>query len=136
VRDTVSKQNNDKTISALEEDLLTPLSKRSLYGLQFVNAFREASGGKRELGLGSLYPTLARLQRDGLVTCKWGDEEMGARRKYYEITLCGKKALIERSEFRENLVKYAALPESETLDVEAQSMEKDNKPGKLASSKK
>jgi len=132
----VSKQNNDKTISALEEDLLTPLSKRSLYGLQFVNAFRKASGGKRELGLGSLYPTLARLEKEGLVNWHWGDEQVGARRKYYEITAYGEKALRERSEFRENLLKYADSTEFETLDVEAQSIEKDNKSGQLAFSRK
>ena len=132
----MSKQNNDKTITALEEDLLTPLSKRSLYGLQFVNAFRKASGGKRELGLGSLYPTLARLEKDGLVNWHWGDEQVGARRKYYEITAYGEKALKERTEFRENLLKYADSPEYETLDVEAQSVEKDNKSVQLAFSKK
>ena len=132
----MSKQNNDKTISALEEDLLTPLSKRSLYGLQFVNAFRKASGGKRELGLGSLYPTLARLEKEGLVNWHWGDEQVGARRKYYEITAYGEKALKERTEFRENLLKYADSTESETLDVEAQSVEKDNRSVQLAFSKK
>ena len=123
----MSKQNNDKTISALEEDLLTPLSKRSLYGLQFVNAFREASGGKRELGLGSLYPTLARLEKEGLVSWHWGDEQVGARRKYYEITAYGEKALKERTKFRENLRNYSGSTESETLDVEAQSVKKDSK---------
>ncbi len=123
----MSKQNNDKTISALEEDLLTPLSKRSLYGLQFVNAFREASGGKRELGLGSLYPTLARLEKEGLVNWHWGDEQVGARRKYYEITAYGEKALKERTDFRENLRNYSSSTKSETLDVEAQSVEKDHK---------
>lgn len=132
----MSKQNNDKTISALEEDLLTPLSKRSLYGLQFINAFKQASGGKRELGLGSLYPTLARMEKEGLVNWHWGDEQIGARRKYYEITAYGEKALRERSAFRENLVKYAESAESETLDVEAQSVEKDNKSKQLASSGK
>ncbi len=133
----MSKQNNDKTISALEEDLLTPLSnKRTLYGLQFVDAFRQASGGKRELGLGSLYPTLARLEKEGLVNWHWGDELVGARRKYYEITAYGEKALKERSDFRENLRKYSGSTEAETLDVEAQSVEKDNKSVQLAFSRK
>ena len=124
----MSKQNNDKTISALEEDLLTPLAnKRSLYGLQFVEAFRQASGGKRELGLGSLYPPLARLEKEGLVNWHWGDELIGARRKYYEITAYGEKALKERTDFRENLRNYSDSTKSETLDVEAQLVEKDNK---------
>ncbi len=133
----MSKQNNDKTISALEEDLLTPLAnKRSLYGLQFVEAFRQASGGKRELGLGSLYPTLARLEKEGLVNWHWGDELIGARRKYYEITAYGEKALKERTDFRENIRNYSASTKSETLDVETQSVEKDSNSIQLAFSQK
>ena len=38
-------------------------------------------------GFGSLYPVLRRLERDGLITSRWGEEQPeergGARRKYY-----------------------------------------------------
>ena len=79
-----SQENFD--LSALEEDIMTVLDFHELYGLQIIKAIEEASGGKRRLGVGSVYPTLHRLEKKGFVTSKWGDdrpeERGGARRKY------------------------------------------------------
>ncbi|WP_218080082.1 PadR family transcriptional regulator [Anthocerotibacter panamensis] len=87
------------TLSALEENLLTVLSGRELYGLQILKAFEEATSGRRQIGFGSLYPTLHRLQKKGFVTSRWGDETPeergGARRRYYQLTGLGETALHE-----------------------------------------
>lgn len=101
----MSKTTKDKaiTLSALEEDLLTLLYQRSLYGLEFINAIKEASNGERDLGFGSLYPTLARMERQNLVIWRWGDEQSGPRRKYYDITPLGRKVLEETWRFRQAL---------------------------------
>ena len=56
-----SQENFD--LSALEEDIMTVLDFHELYGLQIIKAIEEASGGKRRLGVGSLYPTLHRLEK-------------------------------------------------------------------------
>jgi DNA-binding PadR family transcriptional regulator len=77
-----SQENFD--LSALEEDIMTVLDFHELYGLQIIKAIEEASGGKRRLGVGSVYPTLHRLEKKGFVTSKWGDdrpEERGGARK-------------------------------------------------------
>lgn len=121
-------QNESKKelISALEEDLLTPLYKeKRLYGLQFINAFEQASGGERKLGLGSLYPTLARLERESLLEWHWGEEEIGARRKYYTITSFGKFVLEKTWRFRKALLEYAVDTESETIETEDKSVVKE-----------
>jgi PadR family transcriptional regulator PadR len=39
---------------------------------------------------GTLYPMLARLERDGLVEARWGPGEAGPARKYYAITDVGR----------------------------------------------
>jgi PadR family transcriptional regulator PadR len=109
-------------ISALEEDLLTLLYQRSLYGLEFVNAIKEASGGTRELGLGSLYPTLARLEKNKLVTYRWGDEQIGPRRKYYDITPFGRAILENTWRFRRALLESPVETESETFNPENESV--------------
>ena len=89
------KKKNDEsiTLSALEEDLLTALFSKELYGLQIINAINEASEGKRQIGFGSLYPTLHRMEKKGLVKARWGEqtdpESGGARRKYYQVTGLG-----------------------------------------------
>ncbi|WP_300006177.1 PadR family transcriptional regulator [Anabaena sp. AL09] len=109
-------------ISALEEDLLTLLYQCSLYGLEFVNAIKEASGGTRELGLGSLYPTLARLEKNKLVTYRWGDEQIGPRRKYYDITPFGRAILENTWRFRRALLESPVETESETFNPENESV--------------
>lgn len=100
-------------LSALEEDLLTVLNFHELYGLQIIKAIEEASEGKRSLGVGSLYPTLHRLEKKGFVTSKWGDdrpeERTGARRKYYEITGLGRQVLHETQQTRANLARWEPI---------------------------
>jgi PadR family transcriptional regulator, regulatory protein PadR len=95
------KKSEIQSLSALEEDLLTLLYARGiLYGTQFISAVSEASERRRQLGVGSLYPTLARLHEKGLVEPYWGDEERGPRRKYYKITDKGRESLEEVVRFR------------------------------------
>ncbi|BAZ30332.1 transcriptional regulator, PadR family protein [Cylindrospermum sp. NIES-4074] len=98
------------TLSALEEDLLTVVCDKELYGLQIMNAINEASRGKRQIGFGSLYPTLHRMEKKGFVKSRWGEEtdqeSGGARRKYYEITGLGKRTLRETQEYRAHLTVW------------------------------
>ena len=104
----MAKQKKDDFIvlSPLEEDILTALSGRELYGLQIIDAIAEASNGRRKIGFGSLYPTLHKLDKKGFVEPRWGDEleeTGGARRKYYKITGLGSRVLTETQEFRSRL---------------------------------
>jgi len=64
-----------------------------------------------ELGFGSLYPALNRLEKKGLVTWRWGDDEEvtgGARRKYYKMTDLGATVLREVQQYRTSLAARAA----------------------------
>ncbi|MEC4986150.1 MAG: PadR family transcriptional regulator [Oscillatoria sp. PMC 1068.18] len=103
-------------LSALEQDILTVLDFHELYGLQIIQAIEEVSGGKRKLGVGSLYPTLHRMEKKGFVKSKWGDDRLeergGARRKYYQITGLGKRVLKETQQFRINLTSWQPTFES------------------------
>jgi DNA-binding PadR family transcriptional regulator len=97
-------------ISQLEEIIMIALLKRELYGLQIVKAIDEASCGKRCLSVGSLYPTLHRMEKNGLIGSFWGDEKSeergGARRRYYKLTGKGATALNEAQELRTNLTAW------------------------------
>lgn len=110
-----SIDSNRKTtsLSALGEDILTVLLGRELYGLQISKAIEESSYGQRKIGVGSLYPTLRRLEKKGFIISHWetkeGDKQnkrSGARRRYYRITPAGSKALSDNRCFRDNLVAW------------------------------
>src|SRR5919106_6636113 len=40
---------------------------------------------------GSLYPALQRLERQGLITSKWGVSDLNRRARFYELTRAGRK---------------------------------------------
>lgn len=42
---------------------------------------------------GSLYPSLHRVEKKGLIRSEWGVADTGKRAKYYELTERGKKEL-------------------------------------------
>jgi DNA-binding PadR family transcriptional regulator len=102
--------------SALEEDILTLLMgskkispKPKMYGLEILDGLNE--GRPISIGFGSLYPTLNRLEKKGLVSWEWGsdqDETRGARRKYYQITGSGQEVLDEVQAYRHQLRRRSA----------------------------
>ena len=103
--------NKKKTIklSALDEDILTVLLGRELYGLEILDQLN--LDRPDELMFSSLYPALNRLEKKGFVSWKWGDEHDssgGARRKYYKVNGAGKAALSEIQQYRASLMKRSA----------------------------
>jgi len=73
-------------LSAIDEDLLTVLLGRALYGLEVLDELNPDR--PIPLRFGSLYPALNRLEKKGFVTWRWGDEadeSGGVRRKYYKV---------------------------------------------------
>ena len=95
-------------LSAIDEDILTVLAARELYGLEILdnlNLNREDTFGSK-LGFGSLYPALNRLEKKGFVKWRWGDESDdtgGARRKYYKMTGMGSDVLTAVRAYRASL---------------------------------
>jgi len=75
--------------------ILKALSKREWYGYALVKALVAVPGvGVAE---GSIYPLLARLKRQGLVTTRLEESPEGPARKYYAATPVG-RALAEEME--------------------------------------
>jgi PadR family transcriptional regulator PadR len=58
------------------------------YGYQILQRMEAAGFGKVKGG--TLYPILARLEADGLVTSSWGEGEGGPGRKFVSITDAGR----------------------------------------------
>ncbi|QOX61971.1 PadR family transcriptional regulator [Anoxybacterium hadale] len=61
------------------------------HGYQLMNAISLVSNGRIQMGPGTLYGVLARLQKDGLITIVEDD----GRRKIYEMNDVGRAALRE-----------------------------------------
>jgi DNA-binding PadR family transcriptional regulator len=102
--------NLNVEVSPREELVVLALYNKELYGLQIPKAMEEASGGKRQMGIGTLYPVLHSLEKKGLIESRWGDEGReergGARRRYYKLTASGVATFEAIQAFRSNLVNW------------------------------
>jgi PadR family transcriptional regulator, regulatory protein PadR len=54
---------------------------------------------------GSLYPALQRLERQGLITSRWGISELNRRARFYELTRAGRRKLTEETGKWERMVR-------------------------------
>ena len=99
----------------------TPLSARAAllqalavpgYGLDLIARVRRASGGRVRLRMGSVYPALLSLERQGLVRRRRVDgRRRGRPRQYYELTVPGVLAAMDE---REAVLGLHRVPEAET----------------------
>src|SRR5436309_13333946 len=71
--------------------LLHLLAERESYGYEVVQRLQGA--GLSDLLEGSVYPALARLEREGRVTSRLVASSSGPARKYYRPTRAGYQAL-------------------------------------------
>ncbi|WP_366923106.1 helix-turn-helix transcriptional regulator [Metallumcola ferriviriculae] len=78
--------------------ILSLIKTGDMYGYEIAKAIKEKSDGLYEMGEGTLYPALKRLETKKLLEAYWGNSEMGARRKYYRITKNGIKELSKKLE--------------------------------------
>ncbi len=98
-------------LTALEEDVLTILGERELYGLEILNELN-TDRPSPDINYSSLYPALNRQQEKGLITCRWGDEDEvsgGGRRKYCKVTKLGRDSLQYIQQYRLSLSKRSNL---------------------------
>lgn len=70
---------------AVKHGLLALLRNEPHYGYQLKTEFEHATGGVWPLNVGQVYTTLDRLERDGLVSMRVGNDDQ----KLYSITLAG-----------------------------------------------
>ena len=65
------------------------------YGYGISRAVAEKSEGMVLMKEATLYTAFRRLEENGLIRSYWGDENTGARRRYYSLTEPGKTKLAE-----------------------------------------
>lgn len=95
----------------LEGCVLGIIAKGETYGYEILAQLELV--GFEELGEGTLYPVLTRLDKKGYISCRRAKSPLGPVRKYYTITLPGKRHL---NEFKENYQKITASADRVLFD--------------------
>jgi PadR family transcriptional regulator PadR len=96
-----SDADRDRRITQLRKGILElavmgVLYNERHYGYSLVRVLSE--GGSISLKEGTVYPILARLDRDGLVRSEWVESDQGPPRKYYALTPSGRQLFDELSQ--------------------------------------
>lgn len=77
----------------LELLALKAISLGREHGYGVLLRIQQASAGVLLVEQGALYPALARLERQGLVTSEWGVSGNNRRAKFYTLTMTGHSRL-------------------------------------------
>lgn len=71
--------------------ILSKLNRGDSYGYEINKFIQQTTNNEYELKEATLYTAFRRLEAMGAIVSYWGDENTGARRRYYTITDEGRK---------------------------------------------
>jgi transcriptional regulator len=78
--------------------ILKALSLEAMHGWAISQRLEQLSDEALQVGQGSLYPALQRLEEKGWIDSEWRSTDQNRRAKYYELTPAGRRALGAESE--------------------------------------
>jgi PadR family transcriptional regulator PadR len=73
--------------------ILKTLSLEPMHGWGLAHRIQELSRDALQVGQGSIYPAVVRLEQRGWVSTHWRTTENNRRAKYYAITSAGRRAM-------------------------------------------
>jgi transcriptional regulator len=73
--------------------ILTTISNGPMHGFAIALRIRQLTDEVIQIGEGSLYPALYRMEQKGWIKAEWGVTENNRRAKYYKLTKVGRKQL-------------------------------------------
>src|SRR5215510_3514712 len=102
-----SDEDKDKRVTQLRKGILElavmgVLYHKRHYGYSLIRVLTESAS--ISLKEGTIYPILARLDRDGLVRSEWVESDQGPPRKYYALTLEGRQLYVALSQEFDSLI--------------------------------
>ena len=89
--------------------ILKSLAPGPMHGWGIARRIQQVSRDALEVGQGSLYPALHRLEYRGWVAAEWGDSENNRRAKFYSLTKKGVKQLEQEIAEWERMTAAIAL---------------------------
>lgn len=81
--------------------ILKSLALGELHGLGVSRRVEQLTRGTFEVGPGSLFPALHRLEGSGWLSARWGTSENNRKAKFYRLTAAGRRQLdVETGEWK------------------------------------
>lgn len=112
-------ESTDLLQGTLDLLILQTLAAGPMHGWGVAQRIQLVSKDVLQIGQGSLYPALHRLEYKGWIASDWGTSENNRRAKYYRLTATGRKQLEAELATWERLLEAIALVLGRSAEVQA-----------------
>jgi transcriptional regulator len=109
----MGKERGDLLQGTLDMLVLKALRLQPMHGWGITERIEQWSENVLQLGQGTLYPALYRLERQGLIQSEWQVTENNRRARYYSLTRAGTR------HFRDELVQWRRMSRAVNLVLDA-----------------
>jgi transcriptional regulator len=89
----MSPAKSDLLQGTLDMLILKTLALTPLHGVGVADRIKQVTRGTFQVGPGSLFPALHRMEEKGWLKSSWGETSGGRRAKFYELTRSGRRQL-------------------------------------------
>ena len=86
-------ESTDLLQGTLDLLILQTLATGAVHGWGVAQRIQQVSNEVLQIGQGSLYPALHRLEYKGWIRSDWGSSENNRKAKFYSLTAAGRKQL-------------------------------------------
>jgi len=109
----VASERSDILQGTLDMLVLKALQLEPMHGWGITERIQQWSESVLQLGQGTLYPALYRLERQGVIRSEWKMTENNRRARYYSLTRAG------RRQFSDELTQWRRMTRAVNLVLEA-----------------
>src|ERR1700678_3868871 len=92
------RPSTDLLQGTLDVLILKTLALEPQHGWAIALRIQQVSKNVLQVGQGSLYPALHRLEYRGGIKAQWGASENNRKARFYSLTIAGKKQLVAELE--------------------------------------
>jgi PadR family transcriptional regulator PadR len=89
----MARRQTDIMKGTLDLLVLKTLALERRHGVGIADRLAQITGGTFQVGAGSLFPALHRLEQEGFIAGEWSATPEGHRAKYYRLTPAGQRQL-------------------------------------------
>jgi PadR family transcriptional regulator, regulatory protein PadR len=109
----MAKERGDLLQGTLDMLVLKALALESMHGWGITERIEQWSEHVLQLGQGTLYPALYRLERQGVIRSEWKVTENSRRARYYSLTREGRK------QFTDEIAQWKRMSRAVNLVLDA-----------------
>jgi PadR family transcriptional regulator, regulatory protein PadR len=109
----MAKERGDLLQGTLDMLVLKALALEPMHGWGITERIEQWSEHVLQLGQGTLYPALYRLERQGLIRSEWKTTENSRRARYYSLTREGRK------QFNDEIAQWKRMSRAVNLVLDA-----------------